>query len=287
MHALEAFEAAARHLSFLKAADELCVSQSAVSHRIRQLEDDLGVRLFLRINRHIVLTPTGETYLAAIRRVLAELEVATRAVARGVRRTLKVSVAPAIGSKWLVGRLTDFQRLHPDIDLVVSASIQTGMIKSGEVDVGIRYGHGPWPGLSAYKLFDEVLVVVCQPAYAREVGGLTQPADLAQATLLRHPSLPWKPWLEAAGLDWPEPEGGLLFDDALMMIEAAAAGGGVAICPYRFVEPYLDAGSLVTLCGLVVPGRGYYLLSAPAVSDKPWVTAFAEWLVAAARISET
>lgn len=286
MHALEAFEVAARHLSFLKAADELCVSQSAVSHRIRQLEDDLGVRLFLRINRHIVLTPTGETYLAAIRRVLADLEGATRSIARGVRRTLKVSVAPAIGSKWLVGRLTDFQRLHPDIDLVVSVSIQTAVIKSGEVDVGIRYGHGQWPGLSACKLFDEVLVAVCQPAYARRIGGLTRPADLAQATLLRHPSLPWKPWLEAAGLDWPEPAGGVLFDDALMMIEAAATGGGVAICPRRFVAPYLEAGSLVLLCGLVVPGRSYYLLSAPAVTDKPWVTAFAEWLVAAARISE-
>lgn len=283
LHALAAFEAAARHQSFLKAADELCVTQSAISHRIRQLEDDLGVKLFLRINRNIALTPQGESYLTAVRKALADIEVATRGVTHAVRHTLKISVAPAIGSKWLVSRLADFQRQHPDIDLIVSSSIQLANIKSGEVDVGVRYGHGDWPGLVAYKLTDEVLVAVCSPDYPTRVGGLEVPADIAKGKLLRHPSLPWKPWLDAAGLDWPEPTGGVLFDDAVMMIEAAAAGNGIAVSPGKLIEPYLATGSLIRLFDLAPKDRGYHVVLAPESVAKPWVMAFADWLVAAAR----
>ena len=283
LHALAAFEAAARHQSFLKAADELCVTQSAISHRIRQLEDDLGVKLFLRINRNIALTPQGESYLTAVRKALADIEVATRGVTHAVRHTLKVSVAPAIGSKWLVTRLADFQRQHPDIDLILSASIHLANIKSGEVDVGVRYGQGNWPGLVAYKLTDEVLLAVCAPDYPARVGGQVAPADIAKARLLRHPSLPWKPWLEAAGLDWPEPGGGVQFDDAVMMIEAAVAGNGIAVSPGKLVAPYLAAGSLVQLFDLAPRDRGYHVVLAPESVGKPWVMAFADWLVAAAR----
>lgn len=286
MHALEAFEAVARHHSFLKAADALCVTQSAVSHRIKQLEDHLGVKLFLRINRNIVLTPVGEGYLVDVRRILADIEVATRAVVRGQRLSLRVSVAPAIGSRWLVGRLADFQRQHPDVDLIVSASLQLANIRSGEVDVGIRYGCGEWPGLLSHKLFDEVLVAVCSAAYAQGVGGLAQPADLSRARLLRHPSLPWQPWLVAAGLDWQEPGGGVQFDDATMMIEAAVAGNGVAITPRKLVEPYLAAGRLQQLFGVAALDRGYYVVLAPAAAGKPWIMDFANWLMAAAVASK-
>lgn len=283
LHALAAFEAAARHQSFLKAADELCVTQSAISHRIRQLEDDLGVKLFLRINRNIALTPPGESYLAAVKKALVAIEAATRAVAHGARHTLKVSVAPAIGSKWLVSRLADFQRRHPEIDLNLSASTQLANIKSGEVDIGVRYGNGDWPGLVARKLTDEVLAVVCSPDYPARVGGLAAPDDLAKAQLLRHPKLPWKPWLEAAGLDWPEPDGGMLFDDAVMMIEAAAAGTGVAVCLEKLVAPYLAAGSLIQPFPVAPRDKGYHVVVAPESVDKPWVMAFVDWLQEAAR----
>lgn len=282
LHALAAFEAAARHQSFIKAADELCVTQSAISHRIRQLEDDLGVKLFLRINRNIALTPQGEIYLTAVRKALADIEVATRGIVHAVRHTLKVSVAPAIGSTWLVTRLADFQRLHPDVDLVLSASIHLANIKSGEVDVGVRYGQGHWPGLVAYKLTDEVLVAVCAPDYPARVGGLEKPADLVRAQLVRHTILAWKPWLEAAGLDWPEPTGGLLFDDSVMMLEAAAAGNGVAISPGKLVAPYLADGSLVQLFDVAPQDRGYHVVLAPDSVAKPWVMAFVNWLIAAA-----
>ncbi|EXI72176.1 MAG TPA: transcriptional regulator GcvA [Candidatus Accumulibacter phosphatis] len=283
MHALEAFEAAARQQSFVKAADELCVTQSAVSHRIRQLEDDLGVRLFLRLNRNIVLTPPGERYLAGIRAALADIERATHAIARSVRHELRVSVAPAIGSKWLVSRLADFQRQHPDIDLILSTSTQLGIIRSGEVDVGVRYGHGKWPGLPAFKMSDEVLVTVCSPDYPARVGGLDEPRHLARASLLRHPILPWRPWLQAAGLDWPEPAGGVRFDDAVMMIEAAAAGNGVALSPRRLVEPHLAAGSLIQAFAIEAIDHGYHVLLSPDAQARPWVMGFVNWLLAAAR----
>lgn len=282
LHALAAFEAAARHQSFLKAADELCVTQSAISHRIRQLEDDLGVKLFLRINRNIALTPQGESYLTAVRKALADIEVATRGVVQAVRHTLKVSVAPAIGSKWLVSRLADFQRQYPDIDLILSSSMQLVNIKSGEVDVGVRYGPGQWPGLVAYKLTDEVLVAVCAPDYLARVGGLAAPQDLVRAQLLRHTALPWKPWLEAAGLDWPEPSGGMLFDDSVMMIEAAVAGNGVTVSPGNLVRDHEAAGKLVRLFGEAPTDRGYHVVVAPESVGKPWIMAFVDWLVATA-----
>lgn len=283
MHALEAFEAAARQQSFVKAADELCVTQSAISHRIKQLEDDLGVRLFLRLNRNIVLTPPGEAYLSGVRAALADIERATRAIAHGARHELRVSVAPAIGSKWLVSRLADFQRQYPAVDLILSTSTQLGTIRSGEVDIGVRYGDGQWPGLTSFKMSDEVLVTVCSPAYPASVGGLDEPGHLVRATLLHHPLLPWRPWLEAAGIDWQEPAGGVRFDDAVMMIEAAAAGHGVALCPRRLVEPHLAAGGLIQTFAVEALDRGYYVLLSPAARSRPWAMAFVDWLLAAAQ----
>ncbi|MFO1405087.1 MAG: transcriptional regulator GcvA [Azonexus sp.] len=285
LHALAAFESAARQLSFQRAADELCVTQSAISHRIRQLEGDLGVKLFLRINRAVALTPQGETYLGAVRRALAEIEAATRGIVHAVRHTLKVSVAPGIGAKWLVGRLADFQRRHPDIDLILSSSMRCADIKSGEMDLGLRYGAGFWPGLVAYKLSDEVLTAVCAPDYPGRVGGLERPADLARATLLRlRPTgMPWKPWLEAAGLDWPEPTSGVQFDDALLMLEAAVSGNGVALSVGKLAESYLAAGSLVQPFPVTCRDRGYHVVLAPDSREKPWIMAFVDWLVAAFR----
>ena len=285
LHALAAFEAAARHLSFQKAADELCVTQSAISHRLRQLEDDLGVKLFLRISRNVALTPQGETYLIAVRKALVDIEVATRGIARAARHTLRISVAPGIGTKWLVTRLADFQRAHPETDLILSASMHLADIKSGEMDVGVRYGNGHWPGLVALKLSDEVLMAVCAPAYPAGVGGLRQPADLVRAQLLRlrHGSLPWKPWFEAAGLDWPEPTGGMQFDDPVMLLEAAVAGNGVALSAGKLVEPYIAAGALMQPFAIAPRDRGYYVVLAPESREKPWVMAFVDWLVRTAR----
>ena len=140
LHELAAFEAAARLASFLKAAEELHVTQSAVSHRIKSLEEFLGVPLFIRINRNIALTSFGERYLADVRDALTQLDTATARLKGDSRARLRISAAPALGAKWLVGRLAGFQRAHPEIELAVSSSYDLELIRRGEVDIGIRYG---------------------------------------------------------------------------------------------------------------------------------------------------
>ena len=281
LHDLIAFEAAARLASFLKASEELHLTQSAVSHRIKSLEEFLGVPLFIRINRNIALTTHGERYLADVRDTLTRLEAATSKLTGGARQTLRISAAPALGAKWLVGKLASFQRAHPEIDLAVSSSYDIELIRRGEADIGIRYGSEDWGGLKALKLADETLFPVASPAYSASIGGLKEPADLQRATLLRHPHLFWKPWFEAAGLDWPEPSSGPVYDDAMMMYEAVAAGHGVALTLKTLFDA--QAGStLIKPFALEVWDRAYYIVLAPDAVDKPLTRLFTDWLLATA-----
>ncbi len=285
LHDLVAFEAAARLASFLKASEELHLTQSAVSHRIKSLEEFLGVPLFIRINRNIALTVHGERYLADVRDTLSRLEKATNKLTGGARATLRISAAPALGAKWLVGKLASFQRAHPEIDLAVSSSYDIDLIRRGEADLGIRYGSEDWGGLKAVKLLDETLFPVASPAYIASVGGLEQPADLAHATLLRHPHLFWKPWFDAARLDWPEPASGPVYDDAMMMYEAAAAGHGVALTLRTLFDTHAGA-ALVQPFGLEVRDRAYYIVLAPDAADKPMIRLFTDWLLATAQAEQ-
>jgi len=281
LHDLIAFEAAARLASFLKASEELHLTQSAVSHRIKSLEEFLGVPLFIRINRNIALTSTGERYLADVRETLARLDAATARLTGGVRQTLRISAAPALGAKWLVGKLASFQRAHPEIDLAVSSSYAIEVVKRGEVDLGIRFGSEDWGGLKAIKLADETVFPIASPDYCASIGGLKAPADLRRATLLRHPLLFWKPWFEAAGLDWPEPVSGPLYDDAMMMYEAAAAGHGVALTPKTLFDARAG-GTLIQPFALEVWDRAYFIVLAPDAAERPEIRLFTDWLLAAA-----
>ena len=285
LHDLVAFEAAARLASFLKASEELHLTQSAVSHRIKSLEEFLGVPLFIRINRNIALTVHGERYLTDVRDTLMRLAQATTRLTGGARQTLRISAAPALGAKWLVGKLASFQRAHPEIDLAVSTSYEIELIKRGEADLGIRYGSEDWGGLKAIKLLDETLFPVASPTYVASVGGLKQPADLKRATLLRHPHLFWKPWFEAAGLDWPEPASGPVYDDAMMMYEAAAAGHGVALTLRTLFDTHAGA-ALVQPFSLEVRDRAYYIVLAPDAADKPMIKLFTDWLLATAQAEQ-
>ena len=282
LHDLLAFEAAARHMSFLKASEELHVTQSAVSHRIKSLEEFLGVAVFIRINRNIALTSFGERYLDDVRSALLGLESATARLKNDPRQPMRISAAPALGAKWLVGRLARFGRAHPDIELTVSSSYDIDMIGRGEVDLGIRYGADDVHGLTSIKLFDETLFPVASPAYLEELGGLTRPADLRKAVLLRHPMLAWKPWFHAAGLDWPEPAAGALYEDAMLMYEAAAAGHGVALTLKTLFEGYAAGGQLVKPFSLEVWDRAYTIVLAPEATQKPAVVEFCSWLRAEA-----
>ena len=193
LHDLAAFEAAARHLSFLKASEELHVTQSAISHRIKSLEEFLGVPLFIRINRNIALTSAGERYLVDVRGALLALDAATAKLRSGQqhqRERLRISAAPALGAKWLVARLAGFQRAHPEIELAVSSSYDLELIRRGAADIGIRYGAEDALGLSTIKLLEETLFPVASAAYVAAPGGLQRPADLPKAT---RPS--WRGWI--------------------------------------------------------------------------------------------
>jgi len=278
LHDLLAFEAAARHMSFLKASEELHVTQSAVSHRIKSLEEFLGVDLFIRINRNIALTSFGERYLADVKGALTTLHAATVNLKGGTRERLRISAAPALGAKWLVVRLAGFQRAHPGIELAVSSSYDLELIKRGEADIGIRYGTEDALGLTTIKLFEETLFPVASPAYIASLGGLKHPADLKHAVLLRHPLLHWQPWFKAAGLDWQEPDAGALYEDAMLMYEAAAAGHGVALALKTLFEGYGAHDSLVKPFALEVWDRAYTIVLAPEAAAKPAVRLFTEWL---------
>lgn len=280
LHALTAFEAVARHESFSKAALELYLTHSAISHRIRVLEEHLGAQLFLRLNKKVALTPRGEAFLSVVREALTKLHhAASRLKAHG-RRTLRVSVLPAFASTWLIQRLGDFYRSHPDIDLEIQATGQLANLRSGEVDVGIRYGAGDWPGLRAERLFADVVYPVASPEYLASHPPIRSPEQLQEAVLLRNRRLPWKPWFDAAGLDWPEPSAGPIYSDVGLMLEAAAIGQGVALARHVLVTAQVKEGRLVRLTDVVAPSQWhFYVAFSPEALQRDEVTAFVHWVL--------
>lgn len=275
---LLAFATAARLGSFQQAAAELHLTPSAISHRIKQLEEELGVTLFERQHRRVVLTAAGQKYYAVVHDALLRINDASEALRTVPRKVLRLSVAPALGSKWLISRLTEYQEATPEIEFELATSTSLGPLLAGEADLGLRYGDEEWPGLDAWKLFDETLIPVCSPAYASRLGGLPDAAALQQAKLLRHPLLAWEDWFAAAGLPAPAANGPR-YEDALLMLEAAAAGQGVALMTLTLAAPYLANGSLLQPVPVSCPGQGFYAIAPRASSDKPWVVAFIRWLM--------
>lgn len=277
---LAAFEAVARLGSFSRAADELAITQSAVSHRITQLEWLLGVALFLRAGHAVSLTAQGRELLPHVRAGLDCLREGMAKVTGQPRRRVRLSLAPALASNWLVQRLSAFQRLHPDIDLDIAVTSKMVNIRSGEADVGLRFGKGVWEGLEAIPLLPVRIFPVCSPAYRSAHPWLRAPTDLARATLLRQAIIPWRPWFEAAGLDWDEPKGGPSFSEVSLLIDAAECSQGVALVLSVLVEQQLEAGTLVRLFDLEqVSERAYYLVTAQGEPLRPEVQALVQWLL--------
>src|SRR5574343_70782 len=221
LHTLPAFEAAARLDSFQAAAETLHLTPSAISHRIRQLEEHLGQNLFERRHRAIVLTPAGRRDLAVVRDALVRLDEESAVLRVPRRERLRISVAPALGSKWLVSRIAQYQENHPDVEFSLGTATGLGPLLNGEADIGLRYGEEEWPGRLAWKLFEERAFPVCTPGLA---ASLNTPKDLDQVRLLRHPLLSWQRWFSAAGIRHGEPAAGPTYEDALLMLEAAVAG---------------------------------------------------------------
>jgi LysR family glycine cleavage system transcriptional activator len=279
MQALRAFEAAARARSLTKAAATLHLTHGAISHQIKALEADLGVRLVERAGRGIRLTDEGERFANRVRIAFAELAAAVREMTEHANpRQLRVSVLPSFAARWLLPRMGRFLAAHPDIDLDVRAHLALADFQRDDTDVAIRYGFGDWPGLMSEHLLDEISFPVCSPRLAN--GRLPAvPRDLARYTLLRCEDEYWKPWFEAASLDWPEPARGPMFNDSSHMLQAAAEGQGIALGRSSLLANDLHNGTLVRLFDAVVPAsRKYFLVYPPRLANTAKIAAFRQWV---------
>jgi LysR family glycine cleavage system transcriptional activator len=275
---LRAFEAACRLRSYSRAAEELNLTHGAISHRIRELEERLGLKLFRRAGNTMVPTVEATRLMLQVGHGLSLLEEAfAEPRPKGARR-LVVTVLPAFANRWLAPRLPAFRAHAPDIQLEIRASHEIVDLAASGVDAALRYGPGGWAGVEAEKLAGEIVFPVCAPDYHDRMG-LETPADLRRCTLLRHPWQPWSPWLKAAGVKLAEPASGPSYDDAGLLLQAAAGGEGVALARGLLVQPDLDAGRLVRPFAVEVPEPFSYWLAWPAGRrDRPEVAAFRDWL---------
>jgi LysR family glycine cleavage system transcriptional activator len=280
---LRAFEAAVRHLSFKRAAEELAVTPTAVSHQVRQLEDRLGVRLFERHPRQVVATAAAMELYPVLRDGFDAFARALDSVAdRRARRSLTLSATSAFAARWLVPRIASFRRAHPGLDLRLHASDEPVRLEGRDIDAAIRYGRGPYPGLVALPLAADHFAPVCSPALH-----LRRRADLARWPLLhfewrhrRADNPTWRRWLEQAGMRGVLPESGVVFSDENHAIQAALAGQGVALLSLLLVGPDLRSGALVQPFGPVLEGYRYHLVHAPDASRRDELAALADWLQA-------
>ncbi|MBM3518056.1 MAG: transcriptional regulator GcvA [Alphaproteobacteria bacterium] len=284
LNALRAFEAAARLRSFTKAAAELHVTQGAISHQVRALEEHIGVPLFRRHNRALQLTAEGQDYWPAIRDALDRLDDATRRLkASEASGLLTVSVLPSFAARWLVPRLGLFRLRHPDIDVRIAAAAELANFVRDEVDVAIRHGHGNYPGLHSIKLLEEDLFPVCSPLLLQGGGApLQAPADLLHHTLLHDETKAgWRSWLEAAGVTVPATLRGPIFTDSGMTVAATIAGQGVALARSSLAAHDLGQGGLARPFALSLPyDYAYFVVCPLAAADRPKIRAFRDWLVA-------
>jgi DNA-binding transcriptional LysR family regulator len=281
VHALSAFEAAARHGSFALAAEELCITPSALSHRIRLLEEFVGERLFVRDGRNVGLSEFGRRYLDVVRqalRTLTDFPIPRRAASAQPR--LKITVPPTFARYMLVPHLDSFTALHPEIAIEIYLSVPLYDLALAESDLEVRFGPGRYPNLQTEKLFSEPTFVVASPAYLKTVGELREPADLKKATLIRSALEPWQPWFEAAGLDWPEPTTGIRVDDLGLLQEMVRHGHGVGLAREHFARELIDAGELVRLFDVQMssPPHAYYAVYEKPVLERPEVAVFLQWM---------
>ena len=298
LNALRAFEAAARHLSFTRAASELNVTQTAISHQIKGLEEQLGVQLFRRLPRGLLLTEEAQRYAPALRAAFEQIAAATEQLcASGTGGALMLSTVPSFAAKWLVPRLGRFRAAHPEIDLRISASLRLVDFAREDFDVAVRMGRGNYPGLRVDALFGEVMFPVCSPGLLTGPKPLGRPEDLRHHVLLHDvdvfasafSSVPqaWRLWLERAGVHDIDVERGPVFEDSAMLLDAAIEGQGVALGRSALVAADLAAGRLVKPFDISLPFElTHYLVCPEATADRPRIAAFRAWLLAEAKAHE-
>ena len=294
LNALRAFEAAARHMNFSRAADELSVTPGAVSQQIQNLEDYIGAALFKRTPKGLLLTDAAQIALPALREAFDRLaEAASMLTAAVDGRRLTVSVAPSFAAKWLVPRLGRFEEAHPQVDVWVSAGMELVDFANGEVDVAIRYGAGRYPGLEVHRLMQETVLAVASPELIA-ANALNTYDDLANHILL-HDGSPdadescpdWTMWLAARGVKGVDGQRGPRFNQSSLVIEAAVGGRGVALAKRTLAQADIDAGRLVAPFNIATAvDFAYHVVYPKAKGRLPQVKAFVAWLLAEAAAHE-
>jgi len=289
LNALKSFDAAARLLSFSKAAEELRLTHGAVSRAVKQLEDFLGLDLFKRATRSISLTAKGATYAASVRDVLDRLAAATAEVKEGRSAgALTVSTLDSFAARWLMPRLFRFRRAHAEIDVRLLTTQRLVDFASEDVDVAIRMGRGHWPGLHADLLMKEDLSPVCSPSLLKGPHPLRSLADLKYHTLI-HDDFPvdWTMWLKAAGVEGIDSKRGPVFNSSDHALQAAIQGEGIVLGSSVLADDDIAAGRLVRPFALSLPiDLAYYVVAPPKALQKPKVKAFRDWLMAEAAREE-
>jgi LysR family transcriptional regulator, glycine cleavage system transcriptional activator len=302
LNSLRAFEAAARHLSFRKAAVELHVTPAAISHQIKGLEEQLGIALFHRLPRGLALTDAGLTGLRSLRAGFAKLEQAVEQMREsGQSGSLALQVAPSFAAKWLLPRLPKFSAAHPDIDLSIVGSanqvdgydhdaIIRDDFRGGDVQIEIRFGSGDYPGCHVDRIFGVSAVTLCSPALLDGENALKTPADLAHHTLL-HDETPWdgrpdwETWLARAAVCDIDTTRGSHYAPIQLLLQAAMDGQGVALTMDVLAARDIALGRLVMPFEQQVPVEGaFYLVTLAETANLPHIAAFKHWLLAEADI---
>lgn len=279
------FETLARLRSVTQAAEELCVTPSAVSHRVKQLEQIIGTKLFGRAD--FSLTTEGSEYLAHVRDGLATLQKFPGAAGQSgnpSKRKLRLAVTPTFARSILIPRLRQFTEAYPEIDLTLQVSIPLLDVVAEDADLVVRFGTGRYADVEHVCLSKDDVTPMASPAFVREHGPFETPEDIERQKLLRSPLEPWRTWFAAHQLDWPEPIDGSQFNDIGLMCDAAAAGMGIALIRLKLGAPWLENGSLVRLgsnavfAGNVPSPHAHYLCWRTGAMERWECTAFAEWL---------
>lgn len=288
LNALRSFESSARHLSFVKAAEELSVTPAAISHQVKKLEEFLGFPLFLRQSRGLLLVDSGQILLAELGEVFLQLDKAMeRVIDNDSHGTLTISVAPAFAVLWLIPRLQKFYAQHPDIDLRISTSLGLIDFQRDDFDAVIRLGHGDWFGLETIKLFDESVTPMCSPRLLEGPNAITSVDDLLNHVLLHNhsmdydPNAPtWESWLIAAGASSVDPTHGTHFSLPDHGLQAAIDGAGVVLGWSKLSEPDIAAGRVVKPFSLSLPLQSsFYLCYPQQYSLRPNIVILRNWIM--------